>query len=62
MLYSTENNAMKNSPSNTSFEIQLNNKKSNFKLVVDSSVFYSGNRLKATKKNSLVPKKFQSNF
>ncbi len=62
MLSYKENNAMKNSPSNTSFEIQLNNKKSNFKLVVDNSVFYSGNAKKATKKNSLVPKKFQSNF
>ena len=62
MLTYRKNNAMKNSPSNTSFEIQLNDRKSNFKLVVNNVNPYTGNRLKATKKNLLVPKKFQSNF
>ena len=62
MLSYKENNAMKNSPSNTSFEIQLNNRKSNFKLVMNNVNPYSGNRLNATEKILLVPKKFQSNF
>jgi len=57
-----ENNGMKNSPSNTSFEIQLNNTKSNIKLQMNSLNFYTGNVKNTTEKILLVPKKFQSNF
>ena len=57
-----ENNAMKKSPSNTSFEILLNGTKSNIKLEMHSLDFYTGNRKNTTKKNLLVVKKFQSNF
>ena len=62
MSVSMEKNAMKNSPSNTSFEIQLNNKKTNLHLEIHSLDFYTGNRKNTTEKNLLVPKKFQSNF
>jgi hypothetical protein len=62
MSVSTEKNRVRKTPSNTSFEIQLNNNKSNFQLVIDNYDFYSGNRLKLAEKNSLVPKKFQPNF
>jgi hypothetical protein len=57
-----ENNAMKKSPSNTSFEILLNGTKSNIKLEMHSLDFYTGNRKNTTEKNLLVVKKFQSNF
>jgi len=62
MLTYKENNAMKNSPSNTSFEIQLDNKKPIFHLEIHSLDFYTGNRKNTTEKNLLVAKKFQSNF
>ena len=62
MSVSTEKNGVKKTPSNTSFEIQLNDNKSNFQLVIDNYDFYSGNRLKQAKKSLLVPKKFQPNF
>lgn len=62
MSVSTENNEVKNSPSNTSFELLLNDTKSNMKLEINNLDFYTGNRKKTTKKILLVPKKFQSNF
>ena len=58
----TENNEVKKSPSNTSFELLLSNTKSNMKLEINNLDFYTGNRKKTTEKILLVPKKFQSNF